>query len=73
LTISQFCGSLSPFNNRDVVTSPAIAGSDVEARIVDARNPTRKLERSFMVSSSLPLQGVWLYLIGSDLAIERLV
>jgi hypothetical protein len=61
------------FKSRDAVTSPAIAESDVEASMVDARNPIRKLKRFLMVSSSLPLRGVWLYLFGSDVAIERLV
>src|SRR6516164_9010759 len=49
--MSQFCGSLSGFDSRDVVTSPAIAASDVDASMVEARSPTRKIERSFMVSS----------------------
>jgi hypothetical protein len=65
LTISQFCGSLPASNNRDPVTSPAVAKSDVEASMVDARSPMRKIERYFMVSSSSPAEGVWfIYLIG---------
>jgi hypothetical protein len=93
LTISQFCGSLSVFSSRGVVTSPAVEvtaaegvtsvegtgaaevaviKSDIDASVVDAKTPKRKIEWSFTVSSSSSFQGVWLYLIGSGVAIERL-
>jgi hypothetical protein len=51
LTCNQFCGSLSAFTIRGVVTSPAIASIDVEASMVDAKSPTRKIEQFFKVSS----------------------
>jgi hypothetical protein len=79
LTISQFCGSLSAFSSRGVVTSRAVEvtavegvvtsvegtgaadvaviKSDIDASVVDAKSPKRKIEWSFIVSSSLPLRG----------------
>jgi hypothetical protein len=51
-TCNQFCGSLSAFKSRAVVTSAAVANSDVEPNMVDASNATRKSERPFIVSSS---------------------